>query len=1236
MKQKGLRFKKPCFMLFMLLIAAIAFGANAWAAEVDHTDPAPGATGVPVPTNVTVTFYTDMDSTTLNANTFFVTTGTAYNLKTVTGTISYSDTVAIFSPAAPLENNTAYKATVTTGAKDANGGPLATDYVWTFTTAGSSDSLISSTAPAGGSAGVPVNTTVAVTFSEAMNTSTLENAFSLKAGSGYGMSNVPVTMTYNAGNNTATFTPATALYNSTTYTAMVTTDAKSAAGYSLEADYSWSFTTVEGGTEHLRVTSVSPVNNAIAVDVNTVIKAVFSKEMNPSTINRDTFYVVAGIGYDLQAIAGEVSYSGVTATFTPASPLDYESVYTAVVTTDAKDMDGNPIGYDFEWVFTTEEGGGVHPTVTSVDVHEDRLTITFSSEMDPSSVEESLMIKLLIPGIGYGIVAGKFSYNGTTATFMPYSDFIPGASYEITITGARDTEGNYLKFDGSTFTGKQEAHWGYEGDVGPEHWGDLGYPDCGLGMEQSPVDIPEAAAVNPSDIMFKYKPVALNIVNNGHTVKANYDEGSTVEVDGKEYNLLQFHFHAPSEHTINGQHFDMEMHLVHQNADGKYAVVGVMIGRGDKNPAYETVWANMPEEEGEPETIDGAIVNAAELLPANRTYYQYGGSFTTPPCTEGINWILLNTPIELSDAQISAFEAIYHNNNRPVQPINDREFMGAENNIDNDNDGYTENQGDCNDANADISPDADEILNDGIDQNCDGHDDAGFALEDFVTREALAARLEKLEEISVAHADTGYRLSGTAGYDAGIDYVKEGLEAVGYVFIEQPVEFRFFEELEDPVFGQVSPNQVAYALGDDFSTQTYSGSGDVTAEIAFVTPIIPMDIEADPSTSTDGCEVEDFEGIDLTGKIAVIQRGDCYYRDKAKNAEDAGAIGAIIFNEGQTGRQDQMGGTLGNESEISIPVIATSYQIGAALYDLAQTGSVEIHMTVTASDETRTSNNIITETPGGNSEQVIMVGAHMDGVSPAPATNDNGSGTIAVFELAYQMAQQGFNPVNKVRFAWWSVEEQGKVGSGAYLDSLSEDERAKIGMYLNFDMLGSNNYAILVYDGDVSDTAEDPNNSSDMSDSVLRPESGAVEQVFLDYFASEDIAAFPQALSGRSDYYDFVLYGIPFGGAWSGADVLKTEEQAAVYGGTVGEQYDTCYHKLCDDMENLNMDAMTSISKSAAHATQYFAQDVKLFDGLPPAPGTRRAAYKEDRVKTKDRVFKYDRHHSDRHLYSVE
>jgi Zn-dependent M28 family amino/carboxypeptidase len=378
----------------------------------------------------------------------------------------------------------------------------------------------------------------------------------------------------------------------------------------------------------------------------------------------------------------------------------------------------------------------------------------------------------------------------------------------------------------------------------------------------------------------------------------------------------------------------------------------------------------------------------------------------------------------------------------------------------------------------------------------------------------------------------------------------------------------------------------------------------------------------DANTSSDGCEVEDFDGIDVSNKIVVIQRGSCDYVTKAQNAEDKGAVGVLIFNEGQENRTGAVDGTLQEFSEVTVPAIGISFDLGKGLYDLSQAGSVAIHMTVVSSDETRTSNNLLAETPGGNGDQVVMLGAHLDSVATAPGTNDNGSGSAAVLEFAVQMAQKGFNPVNKVRFGWWTVEEEGTVGSFEYLNSLSDEDLSKIGMYLNFDMIASHNYAIFVYDGNVSDTADEPTIDEDMAELVRRPESGAIEQVFVDYFDSVGLIAYPDTLDARSDYDNFVYAGIPIGGANAGGDGTKTEEQATVYGGTAGETYDECYHKLCDNMENLNMDAMTSISKGLAHVAQHYAQKTKLFDDTP----ARRRASRVEQEKV------YRRNHSEQPL----
>ena len=223
------------------------------------------------------------------------------------------------------------------------------------------------------------------------------------------------------------------------------------------------------------------------------------------------------------------------------------------------------------------------------------------------------------------------------------------------------------------------AHWSYTGQEGPEFWGALSkdYALCSTGKEQSPVDIPANAPTNPADLAFRYQPSKLNILNNGHTVQVAYDPGSTLTVDGQTYTLAQFHFHLPSEHTLAAQPYAMELHLVHQNAQGGLAVVGILLKSGAENKALAPVWANAPKQETAVATVAGAMVNAADFLPATRTYWRYNGSLTTPPCSEGVKWHVLTTPVEVSPDQLAAYKSILAVSNRPVQPLLGRSFLLA-------------------------------------------------------------------------------------------------------------------------------------------------------------------------------------------------------------------------------------------------------------------------------------------------------------------------------------------------------------------------------------------------------------------------------------------------------------------------------------------------------------------------------------------------------------------------------
>ncbi len=225
--------------------------------------------------------------------------------------------------------------------------------------------------------------------------------------------------------------------------------------------------------------------------------------------------------------------------------------------------------------------------------------------------------------------------------------------------------------------GHAEVHWGYEGAGGPEHWGDLKpeFATCKDGKSQSPIDIETSKVVKAElpAIEFHYQEAPLSVVNNGHTIKVNYPAGSSIKVGEVTYELLQFHFHTPSEHTIDGKPFAMVAHLVHKSADGGLGVVGVLMKEGASNPAIETIWKVMPKQAGEKVESSEITINASAILPENHSYYNYSGSLTTPPCTEGVNWMVLQTPIEVSKEQVAALAALFKNNARPVQPLNGRE-----------------------------------------------------------------------------------------------------------------------------------------------------------------------------------------------------------------------------------------------------------------------------------------------------------------------------------------------------------------------------------------------------------------------------------------------------------------------------------------------------------------------------------------------------------------------------------
>jgi len=245
-------------------------------------------------------------------------------------------------------------------------------------------------------------------------------------------------------------------------------------------------------------------------------------------------------------------------------------------------------------------------------------------------------------------------------------------------TGDAGTEEGSTEEEGEG-AGHGAGEWSYEGETGPESWGVLSsdFALCGSGGSQSPVNV-ELANVGSTDhtLEIDYQETPVVLTNNGHTIQVNHASGSTISFDGTTYELLQFHFHKMSEHTLDGELAAMELHLVHQDDAGNLAVIGVLIEPGEANTVAENFWGYWSIEEGEA-SLDEITINIADILPDDRSYYTYEGSLTTPPCSEGVRWIVMQNPIELSQEQIDAYGEILDGTNRPVQPLNARLIEAA-------------------------------------------------------------------------------------------------------------------------------------------------------------------------------------------------------------------------------------------------------------------------------------------------------------------------------------------------------------------------------------------------------------------------------------------------------------------------------------------------------------------------------------------------------------------------------
>ncbi len=481
------------------------------------------------------------------------------------------------------------------------------------------------------------------------------------------------------------------------------------------------------------------------------------------------------------------------------------------------------------------------------------------------------------------------------------------------------------------------------------------------------------------------------------------------------------------------------------------------------------------------------------------------------------------------------------------------------------------------------------------------------ALRNAVTVGGILVHENALQDI--ANVNGGTRAAGTPGYDASLAYVKGLLDATGYFNVTvQPFLFDSFRELATPVFQRISPSPRTFTADVDFITMDYSDTGDVTGQLVATNDIV-IPPGATASTSNSGCEAADFTPASATQpQVALIQRGTCDFQVKAENAQAAGYDAAVIFNEGQPGREETLAGTLSADDQSTIPVIGTSFAIGEELYDQVKAGTVAVRVATTTEIEFDVPTaNLLATTKTGRTDRQVVVGAHLDSVPVGPGINDNGSGSSQNLEIALQMAKLGITPTNQVVFAWWSAEESGLIGSQFYVDSLTARQVKDTAVNLNFDMVGSPNFVRFVYDGDASDT-----------DSLASTGSGVVEDAFLDYFASQELPVEPTAFDGRSDYDAFISVGIPAGGTFTGAEEIKTPAQAAIYGGTAEVAYDACYHQACDTIANLSDTALDQMSDAAAHVVLVFAQTTSAIEGTDKGKGkghTKQAEFQGPALK---------------------
>ncbi|KAK0631044.1 hypothetical protein B0T17DRAFT_529953 [Bombardia bombarda] len=437
------------------------------------------------------------------------------------------------------------------------------------------------------------------------------------------------------------------------------------------------------------------------------------------------------------------------------------------------------------------------------------------------------------------------------------------------------------------------------------------------------------------------------------------------------------------------------------------------------------------------------------------------------------------------------------------------------------------------------------------------------ALQDTIRSDNLLARAKELYEIAKLSEDEfnhPTRVIGSAGHAGTLAYIYSALEKLGdyYTLSTQPfpaVSGQVFESrlvLGNSVPGSASPMSL---------TPPTKNKEPVHGDLVLV--------------ANDGCNADDYPAS-VAGNIAFILRGACAFGSKSELAGKAGAVAAIVYNYEKGG----VAGTLGTPSPDHIATFGLSGKDAAPVLESFKDGrKVDGIAYIDAEVNIITTNNILAQTTEGDPDNCVMLGGHSDSVPEGPGINDDGTGSLTLLEIATQLTN--FSVSNCVRFAWWAGEEEGLLGSDYYVDVLPAEENRKIRLFMDYDMLASPNFAYQVYDArnDVN-----PVGSQELRD------------LYVDWYTAHGLNYTFVPFDGRSDYDGFIRNGIPGGGIATGAEGVKTKDEAKMFGGKEGDWYDPCYHQLCDDVGNLNMTAWEVNTKLVAHSVATFA---KTFEGFP-------------------------------------